>query len=83
MWEESMSFESDDAIEERDANRDMMKQHWILLLRDVNNTQGPIFKLLKKEDFMYVVQILQDLEYSKILNSELMKDFELISGRNQ
>ena len=83
MWEESMSFESDDAIEERDANRDMMKQHWILLLRDVKNTQGPIFKLLKKEDFMYVVQMLQDLEYSKILNSELMKDFELTSGRNQ
>ena len=83
MWEESMSFESDDAIEERDANRVMMKQHWILLHRDVNNTQGPIFKLLKKEDFMYVVQILQDLEYSKILNSELMKDFELNSGRNQ
>ena len=74
-----MSFESDEAIEERDADRDMMKQHWTLLLRDVKNTQGPIIKLLSREDFMYVVQTLQELEYTKILFAELMKEFELDS----
>ena len=72
-----MSFESDEAIEERDADRDMIKQHWTMLLRDVKNTQGLIIKLLSREDFMYVVQILNELEYSKILVAELMKEFEL------
>ena len=58
-----MSFDEEETIEERDANHDMIKQHWTLLLRDVKNIQGPLYKLLSTEDLMYVVQIIQDLEY--------------------